>query len=187
VYQAQRPEPTGAPPAAADASGIRVGNGPVTVDIYLDFMCPACRRFEADAAGTLDTLVRDGKVTIVYHPVAFLNRFSSTEYSTRSAAASACAADTGHFTDYVKVLYDNQPPENSAGLTDQRLIDLAGQAGIDTGRFGDCVRAGTHKAWVDGVTEAATKKDINATPTILVNGRSVDPTADAVRAAVERA
>jgi protein-disulfide isomerase len=187
VYQAQRPAPSGGTlPAAADTTGVRVGSGPVTVDIYLDFMCPHCRQFEGDAAATLDKLARDGKATIVYHPVAFLDRASSTKYSTRAAAASACAADTGHFTDYVRALYDNQPSEGSAGLTDQRLIDLAGKAGIATGPFGDCVRAGTHKAWVDGVTEQATKANINATPTVLVNGKSVDPTADAVSAAVER-
>jgi protein-disulfide isomerase len=66
VYQSQRPEPVASgPPAGADESGVKVGTGPVTVDVYLDFMCPVCRDFESRAGATLDGLVANGKATIV--------------------------------------------------------------------------------------------------------------------------
>jgi protein-disulfide isomerase len=188
AYQQQRPEPSAAaPPAGADAGGVKVGTGPVTVDVYLDFMCPHCKDFEDDAAATLDTLVSSNSATVVYHPLAFLDRYSTTKYSTRSAAAAGCAADAGKFVEYAKVLYANQPPENSAGLDDAKLIELAGTAGIDTGTFGRCVRDGTHTSWVGGVTEAATKRGVTGTPTVLVNGKDVDPTPDAIDAAVQAA
>jgi protein-disulfide isomerase len=188
VYQEQRPEPSAAPPpAGADAGGVKVGTGPVTVDVYLDFMCPHCKDFEESAATTLDTLASSGSATVVYHPLAFLDRYSTTRYSTRSAAAAGCAADAGKFVEYAKVLYANQPPENSAGLDDDKLIELAGTVGIDTGTFGQCVRDGTHASWVDGVTEAATKRDVTGTPTVLVNGKDVDPTPEAIDAAVKAA
>lgn len=188
VYESQRPEPSAAPPpAGADAGGVKVGTGPVTVDVYLDFMCPHCKDFEEAAAPTLDTLVSENKATVVYHPLAFLDRFSTTRYSTRSAAASGCAADAGKFVEYAKLLYLNQPPENSAGLTDDKLIEFAGTAGIDTGPFGRCVRDGTHTSWVDTVTEGATKSGVNGTPTVMVNGRKVDATPDAITAAVSAA
>jgi protein-disulfide isomerase len=188
VYQSQRPEPSAAPPpASADANGVKVGTGPVTVDVYLDFMCPHCKDFEDKAAATLDTLVSSNQATVVYHPLAFLDRFSTTRYSTRSAAAAGCAADANKFVEYAKVLYANQPPENSAGLTDDKLIELAGTAGIDTTTFGQCVNDGKHTSWVDGVTEAATKRGVNGTPTIMVNGKNVDPTPDAINTAVNAA
>jgi protein-disulfide isomerase len=188
VYQEQRPEPSAAPPpASADAAGVKVGTGPVTVDVYLDFMCPHCKEFEDGTAATLDTLVTSNAATVVYHPLAFLDRFSTTSYSTRSAAASGCAADAGKFVEYARVLYANQPPENSPGLDDNKLIELAGTAGIDTTAFGQCVKDGKHTSWVDGVTEAATKAGVNGTPTVMVNGKKVDATPDAINAAVSAA
>src|SRR5688572_4459029 len=75
------------PGAVENGTGIKVGSGPVQIDIYEDFICPACGQFEQQTGGTLDKLVSEGKVTVVYHPVAFLDRASSTDYSTRSSAA----------------------------------------------------------------------------------------------------
>lgn len=84
---------TAPPGATQDGTGIAVGSGPVTIDVYEDYLCPACKQFEQTSGPTLEQLVSDGKARVVYHPVAFLNRFSSTEYSTRSSAAAGCAAE----------------------------------------------------------------------------------------------
>ena len=35
--------PTG---ATAEGDGVVTGSGPVTVDAYIDFLCPFCRQFE---------------------------------------------------------------------------------------------------------------------------------------------
>lgn len=185
AYRSQRPEAVaGPPPAGADATGVAVGTGPVRVDVYVDFMCPHCRDFEEAAAQTLRDLVATGRATVVYHPLAFLDRASSTRYSTRSAAAAGCAADAGKFVEYASALYGRQPPEGSAGLPAAELIDIAGSVGIDTGPFGECVRSARHEAWVDGVTEAAVKDRVTGTPTIRVNNRPVEPTPAALTKAI---
>jgi protein-disulfide isomerase len=184
VYEAQRPEPSAAVPAGADQTGVRVGTGPVTIDVYLDFMCPICKRFEDGAKDTLAKLVADNKATIVYHPISILDEQSSTRYSTRSSNASGCAADAGKFVDYANTLYENQPPEGGAGLADDKLIDLAGQAGIDAGPFGECVRAKKYESWVDRLTERAIQRGVTGTPTVYVNGKQVQADAQAITAAV---
>jgi protein-disulfide isomerase len=187
AYQSQRPDRSGgsaAPPAGADAGGVRVGTGPVIVDVYLDFMCPHCRDFEDKADETLASLARDGKATVVYHPLAFLDSASSTKYSSRSAAASGCAADAGKFVEYATALYAQQPAEGSAGLTAAQLVDLGSVAGITDAGFAQCVRGERHLAWVDGVTERAVKRGIRGTPTVLVNGKQVDPDPQAITTAV---
>jgi protein-disulfide isomerase len=184
VYQAQRPEPSAAVPAGADAAGVKVGSGPATVDLYVDFLCPICKDFHTRADDTLQELVSAGKATLVYHPLAFLDDKSTTRYSTRSANASGCAADAGRFVEYGDVLFANQPPEGGPGLTDDKLIELAGQVGIDTGPFGACVRSEKYAAWVDGVTERGVQRGVTGTPTVYVNGRQVAADPDAIRAAV---
>ncbi|MFI6758871.1 DsbA family protein [Micromonospora sp. NPDC050417] len=189
VFASQRSPSDFTAPAGATADGnaIAVGTGPVTVDIYEDFICPFCGQFEKSTGSTLDQLVSENKVRILYHPVAYLDRASSTEYSTRSSAASGCAANEGKFREYVEALFNRQPAEGSAGLSDDELISIGTGVGLDGGTFGSCVRDGTFKAWTAHVTEAASRANINSTPTVLVNGKGVNPNPDDVKAAVAAA
>jgi protein-disulfide isomerase len=187
VYASQRSGEYNTPPGASeDATGIVGGGGKVIVDVYEDFICPACRQFESSAGATLDRLVADGRARIVYHPVAYLNRLSTTEYSSRSSAASGCAADGGKFREYAKALFERQPPEGSAGLSDDQLIEIGTSVGLNAGSFGSCVRDGTYETWTEHVTDAASERGVTSTPTVLVAGSPVEPTAEAVTAAVQR-
>lgn len=188
VYAAQRGHDYTAPAGAvANDSGILVGSGPVTLDVYEDFICPACARFEQTAGPTLDRLVTEKKVRIVYHPVAFLDRFSSTEYSTRASAASGCAAEGDKFREYARELFEQQPPEGGPGLSDQELVDLGATSGLSPDSFAPCVHDGTYRSWTRHVTEEATRAGVSATPTVLVAGKPVEPTAEAITAAVAAA
>lgn len=184
VYRAQAGA-GGDLPAGATAAGVAVGdpNAPATIDLYLDFQCPACRQYEQQVGSTIDELVASGQARLVYHPVAYLNRFSSTQYSSRSSAAAGCAADAGVLPRFAQLLYANQPPEGGAGLPDDQLVALGTQAGAGDG-FAACVQDGTYAGWTRSVTDAASQAGVNATPTVLVNGREVEHTADALRAAV---
>jgi protein-disulfide isomerase len=183
VYRAQAG--AGALPAGATAAGAAVGNpdAPVTIDLYLDFQCPACAQYEQQAGATIDELVASGRARVVYHPVAYLNRFSSTQYSSRSSAAAGCAADAGVLPRFAQLLYANQPPEGGDGLPDGQLVTLGTQAGAGSG-FATCVQDGRYAGWTRSVTDAASRAGISATPTVLVNGREVERTAEALRAAV---
>jgi protein-disulfide isomerase len=185
VYTSQRSSSYVAPAhATANGDGLVVGSGPKTVEVYLDFMCPHCRDFEQAAGTTLNTMVTGGKIKLVYHPMALLDNASTTQYSTRSAAASGCASDAGKVPEYVQVLYANQPPEGSAGLSDDQLIQLGHQAGITGTGFDTCVRDGKYKPWVQHVTDEATRRGVNSTPTVFVDGKKVDSTVAAITQAV---
>jgi protein-disulfide isomerase len=189
VWSGQRSTDWTAPTGSNEAgTGVVIGSGPVTIDIYEDFICPACKQFEQLSAGTIDELVSAGTVRVVYHPVAYLNRFSTTDYSTRSSAASGCAAEGGRFREYARALFAQQPPEGGAGLSDERLTDIAAETGIDRDGFASCLREGTFTPWAEHVTEEASKAGVSGTPTIVIDGKEVSqPTPEAIRAAVEAA
>jgi len=190
VYRAQHQSAAaaGAVPTNAIATGVPVGqaSAPNTVDIYLDFQCPVCREYEQQSGATLDGLISSGTAKVVYHPVAFLDRYSSTQYSTRSSAAAGCAAQAGVFPQYVKLLYANQPPENGNGLPESQLISLGQQAGAG-GNFAACVSANTFAGWTAALTDAASKAGVDATPTVQVNGKPIDNSDAALRQAVQAA
>ena len=188
VYRAQHGSDDVVIPAGGSPTGITVGqaSAPATIDVYLDFQCPVCKAYEEQTGSTIDQLVAAGQAKVVYHPVAYLDRFSSTQYSTRSSQSSACAADAGAFPAYLKLLFAEQPPENSAGLSDDQLVALGRQAGAGDA-FASCVADERYAGWTKSVTDAASRSGVNGTPTVLVNGTAVDRTPDALLAAVQGA
>ncbi|MEV4277775.1 DsbA family protein [Actinoplanes xinjiangensis] len=175
--------------AVDEGTAFAVGTGPVVVDVYEDFMCPACGTFETASGPTLKQLADSGKITIRFHPVAILDQFSNgTEYSTRAAAASAAAAQEGRFTELHDVLYANRPEENSTGLSDARIIELAASVGLTSDTFVTAVNEGTYKAWATQATETFSKRDFTGTPTILVAGQQIEnPTTELLTEAITKA
>jgi protein-disulfide isomerase len=163
------------PSVAVDSgTAFTVGTGPVTIDLYEDFMCPICHEFENASGATIKQLVAQNKVTVRYHPVAILDASSNgTNYSTRAAGAAAAAAVDGKFLAYHDVLYANQPQEGSDGLTDAKLIQLGASVGLTGSSFTDAVHNKTYDAWADKVTETFAQRGYTGTPTVVIAGKQV--------------
>ncbi|SCF33392.1 Protein-disulfide isomerase [Micromonospora viridifaciens] len=189
VYSSQKSKSYTAPPNANhEGTGIVLGQGPVTVDLYEDYLCPVCKQFQDTSGPTITQLINENKIRVVYHPVAFLDRFSSTQYSTRSAAASGCAANGARFKEFTDALFAKQPPENSAGLSDAELIDIGASVGANRDDFSSCLKDGTYKSWVRHVTDDASRSGVVGTPTVKVNGKELtDRSPEGIKAAVAAA
>lgn len=192
VIQSARSDVTSAAASSAPANvtdgGIVTGpaDAPHTVSIYLDYQCPACKAFETQNAAWLEGLRDAGKIRIEYKPIAILDRFSSTQYSTRAANAAACVADSSPkaYTAFNDDMFARQPPENSAGLPDDRLVAIARGAGASAD-VEQCISDGTFTDWVASTTDAASRAGVQGTPTVLVDGQVVDnPTRQALEAAL---
>ncbi len=176
--------PAGATP---EGDGVVVGHGPVRVDAFIDFLCPFCRRFELSSGPALASLVADGLISLAYHPMNFLDEASTTNYSTRAAAASGCAADQGRFAPYAHALFVNQPPEGGPGLSDAELAGIGRAVGLAGALFAACLTDGRYLDWPPYVTARATALGVEATPTVWVAGAAVRPDARAIAAAVAAA
>ena len=191
VQAARASGPAGPTPQAVSVeTGVTVGRADarVTLELYEDAQCPACRQFEQEVGSTIAGWVESGTVKVDYHIVAFLDRASSTRYSSRAADALYCSADAGVFVRYHDLLYANQPPEGSAGLSDDQLLQLGRQAGATSDDFARCLREERYADFVSRITEQASRDGILGTPTVLVNGNVVQSvTLAALRAAVNEA
>jgi protein-disulfide isomerase len=187
IYTSQKPTSWNTP-AQANANGdaIVTGSGPVTVDIYQDYLCPYCKQFHDSAGATLAQLAEQNKITLAIHPIAILDRQSTNQYSTRSAAAAGCASDGGKFLAFNDALYADQPAEGGAGPTDDELITTGKSVGL-TDSFGTCVTAGTYLTWPEHITDAASAKGVSGTPSVFVNGTKVNATLEAVQSAIAAA
>lgn len=174
IYQGNKSAQVNQPTAATVDHGFSTGSGPVTVDLYVDFMCPACKAFEQTYEAQLQEAAKNGQITLITHPVAILNHMSQgTDYSTRAGAASVCAADDGKFTEYAAALFAAQPAEQTPGLTNGELGDIGKGIGLgDT--FVNCTNAQTYAGWVDQGTEKASEEGLSGTPYVKINGESVE-------------
>ena len=166
------------PPSPVVAPGAEAEEGqPVKVIAYIDFICPVCLRFEETYNEALTSLRNEGKITMEYRPLGFLDRQSSTNYSSRSANAAACVADTApdKYGEYVNVLFENQPAEGGAGLSDDKLKSLASDIGAD---INSCVDDKTFRPYVKYSTELAANTGITGTPTVFIDGKQWDGATD---------
>ncbi len=172
---------------ASDNGGIPVGSSGIVnedldsvrvrMDVYFDFICPACSAFEQTQGETVSSLRSDGLVDVYYHPLAYLDVYSQgTDYSTRSASAAAliAAESPDSFLAFVEAMFVNQPAENTTGLTDAQIQAIASQVGIAE----DVVaRIPDHEysSWVRMATERASKDGLPFTPTVAIDGVMQNP------------
>jgi protein-disulfide isomerase len=166
------PAPSSSKSFDAESGAISFGDGKDVVDIFVDFQCPVCKSFEEQFGPQLEKAAEDGKITLAYHPIAILDRFSQgTEYSSRSANAAVCVAESApdKYLDFVQTLFDNQPQENTPGLDDAKLAEFAKQVGAD--KAASCITDETYKKF--GAAQAK-QHDIKGTPTVDINGTRLD-------------
>jgi len=181
------------PANTVDGTVIAVGSAdaPVTVDLYEDFQCPNCKAFEDSTGHTLAQLVADGTVQARYHGMAFLDTSANDEYSTRALNAAAVVLSTAGpdaFQTFHDLLYANQPAEGASGLTDEQLIEYAGQAGATGSTVQAQIHDLTYGDWVKKATDQASKDGVTGTPTVFVDGTKLaDDSAAGLTAAVAAA
>ncbi len=206
-------EPTAAAPADARSAPLKVEGAPsvatgyglrvappsahnidnrVVVTVFEDLQCPACKQFEIMFGDALTTLRANPDVIVEYRMISFLDGASTNKYSSRATNASACVAeatasggDWSTWLRYHAMLYDQQPAEGGAGHDDTKLASLALSAGSTDVQ--GCITANTYADWVSAGTRDALT-DVQATPTVQINGHAVDLTTPSdLLSAVEQA
>jgi protein-disulfide isomerase len=154
----------------------------IDIQMYIDYQCPFCQSFELTNGDYLAGLVENGGATVEIHPIAMLDNASlGKKYSTRATNAAACVANFSPnlYWDFNRILFENQPAEGTEGLTDEQLISLTEDAGVDDAdQVAQCITDQTFKGWVAAAKARALSgplpntdvEKVIGTPTVLVNG-----------------
>ncbi|WP_156251600.1 DsbA family protein [Pseudactinotalea terrae] len=169
------------PAASTDSGGITFGAGAVAgtttegaaeVQIYVDFMCPVCGTYDEVNREDIRTMLTEGDATVVYHPLNYLDQYSmGTNYSTRAANAFATAATDAPEAalDFLESLFDNQPAEQTEGLTDEEIATIAVEAGVPQ-EVADTFANGIYSEWVAVASDQARNDGVTGTPTTFLDG-----------------
>lgn len=101
------------------------------VDVYEDYACPLCREFALANNRWIEDQVRAGNLTLVMHPVSFLDRSSlGSKWSSTAADAAMCvgAAGPNAFVAMSDELFKIQPEEGTKVAADKLAIAAARSA-----------------------------------------------------------
>jgi protein-disulfide isomerase len=179
---------TGVPVVLDKANGtVLVGkdSAKATLDVYEDFLCPACGQFEKTWAPKIDAQVGAGTLKVRYHLVNLLDAQSKPAgYSTQSANAALALAESKpeKFPDFHASLFAKQPREGAAGYTEDQLVGLGRRlgAGDDYEKsvrgkvFDQAVQANYDKARVDPALQRTQDgQTYFGTPTVASDGKLI--------------
>ncbi len=150
-----------------DAPSLGDAKAAVTLVEYSDFECPVCRSLHDVLRGLL--LNYAGKVRVVFKdfPIEQLHPWART-----AAIAGRCAyqQDPKAFWKMYDLIYDNQEIISAANAW-TKMLDYAGQSGLDADTFKTCMAGPEAGAAVDASRANGQQLDVNSTPTVFVNGR----------------
>jgi len=162
------------------AVGIRVGEASarVTVVEFTDLECPACRRFQTVIRETLLEYPRDVALIFVHTPLP------GHRFAMQAARAAECAEGKGRFFPMIETIFAKQ---DSLGLKSWGSFAL--EAGIpDSASVSTCAHDTRSVSRIDAGLALAEELEVNATPTVLVNGwKFLGPTKDMLRRAIDAA
>lgn len=167
----------GATATITDNGAVRIGkpDAKVTVRVVADLQCPACKGFEAANAQAIKDAVDNGTAIVEYNIISFLDKASTTKYSSRAANAAYCVAeaDPSKYLGWLATMYEQQPAEGSAGLTDDQLIDIAKSVGLPDS-VGQCIKDNSYSTYIEAKTKDVLTGGVQSTPTVFVNGKQVN-------------
>ena len=148
--------------------------GTEKVDIWEDFQCLHCGSFENLMGGFLQNVIKEGKVNVTFHTLAFLGVESD-----RLANGAACASDEGKFLKYHQHFFEFQSPTENAGIwTTSYLLAQAKTIGLSSKKFVSCVTSGKYKTWLQLVNKNAFASKLTSTPTVLINDVQINRSTD---------
>jgi protein-disulfide isomerase len=144
------------------SKGRRLGpsSAPITLVVFSDFECPACRRFASDVVPALESRY-PGQVARIYRHWPL----TSHRFAYHAAKASECAAAQGRFESFHDVVFAQQ---QQLGL--KSFHELAAESGVrDLDTFDSCMKVETMTT-IDADIAEVTRLGGTGTPTILING-----------------
>jgi protein-disulfide isomerase len=106
--------------------------------------------------------VESGTLRIEWRDFPYLG-----QESLNAAVAARAAQEQGKFWEYHDLLYHNQP----GGFPDEKLVELAREAGLDVERFEADLASREYEQTVIEDFQEGQQRGISGTPTFVINGK----------------
>ncbi len=159
-------------------------DAPVTVEEYSSFACPGCEAFHSASFDAVLDRVKAEQILFTYVPL----QTGSVPNAPGASRAALCAGQQAMFWEFHDLLFDWQTRYGNTAFSQNRLLAGVEQLGLNSAAFTSCFNS----ADISATLNAALNEEVSSTPTIRVNGVTVDgggaiPTADIILTAIDDA
>jgi protein-disulfide isomerase len=139
-------------------------DAPVVIVEFSDFQCGFCGRWYKE---TLPQILAayPTQVKFVYRDFTIFG-----QESVRAATAADCANEQGKFWEMHNRLFDRLENQENTPLNDDTFISYAGELGLDTAAFSECLASDRYVNEVMADYSAAQKYGLQGTPGFVING-----------------
>ncbi|WP_247009624.1 DsbA family protein [Halorientalis litorea] len=156
---------------------------PVTVLAFEDFACPHCRDYSLNVVpDILAEYADDGTIRYEFHDFPIPVDEDVSWNAACAARAVQARADDEAFFEYAHALFEAQ-----SDLGPDAYERLADDAGLDGAAVRESALDGEYRPTVAADRQRGEEAGVRGTPTVAVDGTVVDPTYDAISAAIEDA
>lgn len=137
----------------------------VTLVVFSDFQCPACKSAETEI-GVIKQEFKD-TVAVVYKQFPLT---SIHNYAFNAALASEAAGEQNKFFEYAEILYREQT-NNTQPLKEEDFVKFAEELKLDIEKFKADYKSTKIKQLVDADIQIANNLRLSGTPSFFINGK----------------
>ncbi|HYL64876.1 MAG TPA: thioredoxin domain-containing protein [Candidatus Methylomirabilis sp.] len=152
-----------APPTFVKAIGNP--NAPITMEVFGDFQCPACRGFfEGTTKQVIDDYVIPGKVYLIHRDFPL----EMHPYARQAARLANAAAEFGQFEAIERALYDHQDEWSARGNIDDVIASNFPPAQFKKFQAFESQHISEINASIERDRALGMQRNVNQTPTIYI-------------------
>jgi protein-disulfide isomerase len=144
-----------------------IGNpsAPITMEVFGDFQCPACRGFfETTVKQVIDDYVIPGKVYLVHRDFPL----EMHPYARQAARLANAAAEFGKFEAMERALYDHQDDWSTKGNIDEVIASYFPPAELKKFQAFEAQHISEINASIERDRAMGTQRNVNQTPTVYI-------------------
>lgn len=142
-------------------------DAPVTLVVYSDYQCPFCAAWSYETLPTMREYAAAGELRIEWRDINIL----TPEASERASIASYAAGLQDRFWDYHEALFPDGDTRAESELTDEGLVDLAVELGLDEARFVEDMAAPATAEQINRNAQEGLSAGAFSTPAFVLDGR----------------
>jgi protein-disulfide isomerase len=166
--KAPTPASAKAPAQAANPNFVKaIGNpnAPITMEVFGDFQCPACRGFfEGTTKQVIDDYVIPGKVYLIHRDFPL----EMHPYARQAARLANAAAEFGQFEAIERALYDHQDEWSARGNIDEVIASNFPAAQFKKFQTFETQHINEINASIERDRALGMQRNVNQTPTVYI-------------------
>ena len=148
-----------------DTKALGSKSAPITIEVFEDFQCPACRNFyETSLKQVIDAYVVPGKVYLIHRDFPL----DMHPYSHQAARLANAAADLGQFEAIERALFDSQDQWSANGKIEEALAATVPAAQMKKIRDYEAAHINDINASIERDRTMGVQRKVNQTPSIYV-------------------